>query len=577
MALPTQDPIPKEQIYGRECKHAHYTRARSDSAKGDLITIKEIIHDHEGNKYPRLRLIENYKRPFWITKPGLRDHQELREWESLENCDQYQCTQSNLVGAVKQALGIKSASYQTIRQIANDYPYVYGTDITPTAIIKHKYQQRFPDCVSDCEVAVFDIETDMVEGHEEPNLLSITSKNKAYTVIPRYFANMHSDKFSSEEMPRRLKEHFYRRLPETAKERGIELEVEIAETTPDAIIRLFHKAHEWAPDFLVAWNMNFDIPRMLDTLERYNVDIGHALADPNVPMAYHRAFYKEGSSQKVTDSGDVIPRDWYDRWHTFYLPASFHVVDQACVFWRLRMAGGKEPSYSLDAILNKYAGIKKLKNEEADRLSGGKWHTYMQRHQPLEYGVYNLYDCIACEILDEQPKIGDLRLTFYMQAGHSDYDVFNKQPRMTVDDMHFTALENGKVIAATPKHLKTQFDNYTTSRNDWIVTLPAHLVDAEGLEVLNDAPDIRTLIFGGVYDLDITSAYPTGENVLNTSKSTTVAEISKIHGVEERIKRYAGINLTGGSTNAAEICQSIMGAPRFGQLLEQFKSDHGIS
>ena len=577
MSVPNYDPIEADKIKGRECKHAIYIQGHSSmpgAIPDDMIFIKEIVHDTEGGKHPRIRMVENYKRPFWITKSGFRDHTETREWEDIDKLDRYESTQAGLVDAIKKALNIRSPSYFNIRKIANDYPYIYGTDITPTTLIKNKYQNRYPDCISECTMAVFDIETDMVEGHEEPIYLSLTFKDRACIVVPKWYIDWFKDEYTYNSFASALKEHFYKRLPETAGERNIDLEVVVAEGSVDAIKQVFDRAHTWSPDFIAVWNINFDIPRILDVLERYGVDAGDLLSDPHVPKKYRKAWYKEGPSQKVTDTGEIVPRDWYDRWHTFYLPAGFYFVDQACIFWRLRMAAGKEPSYALDSILTKYAGIKKLKNEKADQMAGAKWHNYMQRFEPLEYGIYNLYDCISCEILDEQPKMGDLRLSFYMQAEHSDYDVFNKQPRRTVDDLHFTCLENGKVIAATPGELKTEFDNHTTSRNDWIVTLPAHLVERNGLPLLDDVPGHCTEVRGSVYDLDITSAYPTGEIVLNTSRQTTVAEVTRIEGLSEDVKRSIGVNLTGGSVNAIEICQRAMGAPTLEQLLERFYKDH---
>lgn len=49
-----------------------------------------------------------------------------------------------------------------------------------------------------------------------------------------------------------------------------------------------------------------------------------------------------------------------------------------CVYRQLRMAKAEEPSYSLDAILNKELGSRELKFEQADKYQGLEWHLFMQ-------------------------------------------------------------------------------------------------------------------------------------------------------------------------------------------------------
>ena len=74
-------------------------------------------------------------------------------------------------------------------------------------------------------------------------------------------------------------------------------------------------------------------------------------------------------------------------------------------------------------------------------------------------------------------------------------------------------------------------------------------------------------------DADILQAYPTGEIVLNISKETTCMEVLDIIGVPEEARRRAGINLTGGKTNAIEICNDIMNLPYIDDVLAAFEAD----
>lgn len=74
-------------------------------------------------------------------------------------------------------------------------------------------------------------------------------------------------------------------------------------------------------------------------------------------------------------------------------------------------------------------------------------------------------------------------------------------------------------------------------------------------------------------DADILQAYPSGEVVLNISKETTFIEVCSIDGVPEDARRRAGINLTGGKTNAIEICNDILNMPYIDEVLDAFRED----
>lgn len=565
----------KEDVVGLECKHAVYTKA-DPSDRGaipdDLIFVKEVVHLKDGRKIPQTRMLKNYQRPFWVTKPGFRTHKEKKEWEDLDRLDKFECSQAGLDRAIKRALDIKAPIFGMKRLARN--PYLYGADITATAIVKKYYMDKWPTCRSQNTVAVLDLETDVVHGTGDPIYGAVTFKDKAIMAVSESFLNgCPGWKKDPKEFEQAMKEYFYKRLPEMAEERKMELEVRVVPTALDIIKVIISKAHEWQPDFMAIWNINFDIPKILECVEKYGGDAGDIFSDPSVPPQFRKIWYKEGPAKKVTANGREEALHWVDRWHTLFCPASFYVVDQAAVFRKLRVANGREASYALDAILKKYTDVKKLKNEKADQMSGIEWHIYMQSEEPLEYGAYNIVDCVACEILDEHPKIGDLRQSISMQAGHSDYDKFPSQPRRTVDDLHFFCLGLGKVIGTTPDNLKTEFDEMTVSIRDWISTLPAHLIESPGLHCIEESPQIASMIYPAVYDLDVAAAYPNGEDILNASKETTVGEVVKIKGVMEEVQRQTGINLTAGTVNATETCCSILKAPNFETLLKDFEEN----
>lgn len=90
-------------------------------------------------------------------------------------------------------------------------------------------------------------------------------------------------------------------------------------------------------------------------------------------------------------------------------------------------------------------------------------------------------------------------------------------------------------------------------------------------------PNVRSFIRTHIADLDIVSTYPNVQVILNISRETTRRELFKINGCTEHIQRMAGINMTGGHVNAVEIACSVMKAPNFDMLLEDFLSEQNAA
>merc|ERR1712098_412158 len=178
---------------------------------------------------------------------------------------------------------------------------------------------------------------------------------------------------------------------------------------------------------------------------------------------------------------------------------------------------------------------------------------------------------IGVELFDE--KVKDLAQTISVQSGHSEYKIFNSQPKRLVDQLHFFCLEKGRVIATCSDEMKDELDQYVIGMNDWIITLPSHLTVDNGLRVINEMPDLATQIRVHVADLDVSAGYPTIQRILNISKETTFRELSRIRGIDEWTQRMAGVNLTASHVNAVEITCDLFKAPTFDTLLDAFEAD----
>lgn len=558
--MSTQPNFTKDDIKGYECKHAVYVPARYPGGD-DIIFIKERVHLKDGSTVPSSRILKNFERDFYITKEAFRNHKDKKEWEDIDKLQRFTSTQEGLPKAIARALGNPGLN-GNVRRLARS-PFLYGADITTPTIIKHKYRTTYPDCLSDNSVAVLDIETDVVEGHGRPIYVGITFKDKAFLAVTEEFIG------TIPNPSEKLYAAFEKYLGKYKEERGIKLEVLITKTAGEACAEAIKRAHQWKPDFLTIWNIDFDIPKIAETLLSHGYDLAEVFSDPSVPHEFKYFSYKEGKKQKVTASGNITPIHPAERWHVVECPASFFLIDSMCVYRRIRLAKQMEASYSLDEQLNKHLGLRKLKFEEANDYSGLEWHVVMQSDYKIEYGIYNLFDCIGVELFDE--KVKDLSQTITVLSGFSEYTIFNSQPRRLIDQLYYVCLEENKVIATCSDEMVDELDAYVYSMKDWVVTLPSHQVADVGLPVIRELPNLRTKVFAHVADADLSAAYPSGQILLNMSKETTYRELSRIKGIAEEVQRMAGINLTGGAVNSVEICCDIFKAPTFDQLLNEFQ------
>lgn len=562
-------------IVARELKHSIHIPARHQQGREDATLVKENLFFSDGTIKPNIRLIKNYKRDFYVTREAYRNHKQKKETESLGKLSKYTVTQSELRDAIAKALG-KPWSKESVREL-NASPYVYGADISSTALLKHQFQQKYPDAITANTVCTFDIETDVINGTELPIMATVCFKNKCYTVVLKEFVKGFSN-------PEELFQAGARKyIQEYLDKHGMMPELYIAKDHIDLLRSAFMKVHEWKPDFLAIWNMNFDIPKVIATLEQYKVDPKLILCDPKVPYPYRVCRYKQGPNKKITASGRVIPINPAAQWHTLFLTASFYVIDAMCVYKQIRLAKQEEPSYSLDAILNKELGIRKLKFKEADMYKGLKWHQVMQTNYKIEYMIYNIFDSLSMLELDSKTK--DLCLTLPTYAGISDYHDFKSQPKKIADAYHIFCLDKGEAlgtIGAEPKTIpddteeaepgdedEEENSDDILSLKEWIVTLPSHM-SMPGNQLIKEDPLMRTNARQYVFDADETAAYPTAVSVGNVSRATTKREIISISGIEEETFRLQNINAMFGHINAIEYAVMMFNAPTPQQLLERF-------
>lgn len=578
-----------KEVVRRETRYA--VHLPKTDYRDDAHYVKEQIYYSDGTSEPRCFFVKDYQRPIWVTKEAFRNHKDKKEFEYRDKLYETKCTQSDINRIVAGMLGEPHIAHQP-KEIKSSQ-YVYGYDQTSTSLIKLQSLKKNNFIQSPYTVSAFDIETDMET--QEVIIATIIFENKVHVNVLTRFVERYKGQIQ-EKVDIAVDKY----LPEYAK--TLKIRVTLHDTEVDLLKAVFRTANEWGPDFLAIWNINYDVKHILARLKLANVNPADVICDQSIPRAYRYCRYKEGITNKSTASGKHKPINPSLQWHVLTSTSRFYAIDAMCVYRQIRMAKQEEVNYKLDTILNKVLGRGKLTFKEADAYQEGKWHIFMQNNYPIEYIVYNIFDCLGMIELDKITK--DLTSSFPAGAAMTDFAKYNSNPKKIVDALFLFGLERGQVVGTVGNIKKTeeelivdaiQADDIFDDDDDdgelveadtreervedftglglkgWIQLLPQNQLMNQGLKILEDFPDVVTNARGMTWDVDATAAYPTCTMVGNVSKKTCVNEVINIEGIPAEIFKEQNLSVCLGGMNMLEYFSTLFNMPPLDEMLEQLE------
>lgn len=561
----------RKDIVSRECKHATYSVGAT--GRHDVLTVKEWVTYKDGTRLPTVRIVEDYKRPAWVTKEPYRTHPDKIQFESLNRLDRFTCRQMDLQRELYNRIRYGSPDWP-VRRLARK-PYIYGCDFGSEVYLKNQYMEQYPGAFKPNKVTVFDVETNVWDEGFKPILWSevnddeiILYYNRSWTKDhPNYEEDVLAEYIATipqymDQIRKKLSNRDGSYPDWIDRVQNLPVRFVPGEDDVDITQQCTAHLHLTQPDIVTGWNVFFDTNVIHETAMRGGILPETWMCDPRVPDEYKLAYIREGPSRKVTASGRDMMLAPQERWHVTLHSASFRIADSMQLYWQLRKAKGKENGgYGLDAVMTRQIGVGKvqLSVEDSDVPAGTiHWHMEMQRKYKVPYGVYSIFDSVGLKCMEY--KNNDLSSQISSLAGALDYSQFNSQPKINAVDMHFYALKHrDRAIATTSDQMETELDQSVIERLGWIITFPSHQVRDIGLCLFEDMPDIRSTVYKFGADADVETTYPTAEIIMNLGKEQTEAEPCYIPGVKAESQRRQSINITGGRVNAIEILQEING------------------
>lgn len=521
-----------------------------------------------------IKVVDNPMVDVWVAKPQCRQNTVKRESAPKEELDRYRCLYTRKAETLWNAIN-NPGRFRPCHGFVNERkqlssPYVYGADIDYGVHLKIACKrangERAPN---EYKVGFLDIETDVVGvGSTAKSVILITFINwdgQTYVGILREFFGAHSideviakwgGKYDKDGKPvhhteeelkayteyiSKFKDEGYDKnkhristkashelilpsLHSRLSGRGkkafeeanpLDIHYQIFDDEVALIKWIFDRIHHHKPDFCTIWNMDYDIPYILDRLAFRGVDPCDICCHPDIDKKYRVCSYHLDKGKE----DDHIT----DHWSWWHLSDYTRYVDAMCCYGRLRKAKAREPSYKLGAIGGKEIGVGKLE------FGDGADHTEMQRFHPVEYTVYNIIDVMIMYVMEH--KNTDI-LNMCMLIGNSTLDEFAHQS-VQLKNSYYEYLDGlGRVPASIGEPIRDPWDKYIENKGGAVLS-PDNAI-AIAVAALWEDPDFVMQASRFVCDIDVSSMYPSLLQMLNCSKETKLATILSIDNTKRR-------------------------------------------
>ena len=492
-----------------------------DKGTSEILDVKD-----------KLKFINNPKRVIYITKPQYRTYKYKKDTEDLSHVDKYIIEDQYKEDEIRKLLELPKFPRKSLLDLC-DSPYVYNADISIEALIRAKYQSMQKHNVIPFRIGGLDIETSVLDDDTYGciNCISFCTEHNTYTAVLERFLY---DTDASGKRVKKSKEDIVSLIHEKIQpyldEYNFNPIVVVCKNEVQLLKWIFDRIHDEKVDFIYIWNINFDIPKIIERIQHYNYDESEFFCHPDVPKDYRFCKFKEDKR---------MVQHIVDKWHWFYCTDYTQYIDGMLLYARIRKADSKEPSYSLDAISTKVLGVGKLKFSEGS-------HYEMQMNRFTEYTVYNLVDAMLLVMMGL--KTNDIS-QLYGLTGTSPYPDFSKQTVMLRNIYYKFCLDRDKVFSSVGKLLVKQGG----------AVLKASLVKDIGLHAVVELPEFESYVVCLGADLDFKAYYPSTQSMYGLAKENKLCTVVQIEG-----KDKSDIEAFMGAIASPEVNSVWLGSEYFG-------------
>lgn len=420
-------------------------------------------------------------------------------------------------------------------EILHLHPRVFWSDANISDKYRFLFRQKFQNRGFTPTVDFFDIEVDGInikgdfpEPGEAPiNAVTLVNAEtkEIYTLLLRNDKNPLIAEFEEETKHKSLYDELYKFIEEQVggKEKyesyGLnEFEVRFLFYNEVDEIRLiqdlFILINELQPDFLLAWNMAFDIPYIIARCVQLGYDPRDIMCHPDFPEKVVKYYIDDEHYNEYAERGDKATISSY----TVYL-------DQMIQFASKRKGQKAYPSYKLDTIGEAVVNVRKL-----DYSHIAKNVVELPYKDYKVFVFYNIMDTIVQYCIEHKEKDMTYVLLSAL-ANNTRYSKVHRQTAYLTNRVSQMAYDYGYIIGNNYNRINSRpaekFDGA-------FVGDPLKLSDYSKMKINN----IPVMIFDNLDDYDYKSLYPSIEREWNMSPNTQLGKIKmpyKVHDKEGHI------------------------------------------
>jgi hypothetical protein len=498
-----------------------------------------------------IKLVKDTTMPFWITKPEFRNHTHKKETAKLTELDIYRARCAEIPKKIAEVLGHPASKYVRMKDVAQS-PYVYGADIGFDFIYKTRNLLGIERLAKDdptvlleipdqwLKKGALDIEQSTLGGEEIIAITFIDDKDNVYTTVYEPFLKgMTKDE---------LYAHCIKVLAEKVTDYNLKINLYIAKREGDQFGWIFDKIHKSGVDFVATWNMDYDVPTMIERMYKCNVDPVKLFNHPSIPPKYRVLNYRQ-DRRPMELVGHIT-----EKWHWCDHIAKFRFYDAMALYSRNRKTETKLLSYKLGAILQREEIPTKLFADEETT------HYLMQTTRFPDYVAYNIWDAAGTKALEM--KVKDIHAMVGL-CGANPFALYHKTTTLGEQDYYQASVLNGRCTATVVGSIESEFDCLIPKRGATVLD-PNRTINT-GCFLFEDYLQ-RCNICVSVSDIDARSMYPYLTMLLNASKDTNTMTVVAINDNSDIVDDFM-THYVATEENALYLLSTYFNTPKLSELV----------
>ena len=385
----------------------------------DYATL--IYKDNKtGRKYHQTFYEPKYT--YYLAKPEIQIEDYNMHFIEIEKTNPVTCKWNEIYKSIAEETGnldlfkdnIKSGNYMA-NILFLTHPRVFGADMPILNYMRSEFNSTYQNPVCPITIGFFDTEADginadsddLVIGRDPTIMISMffTGTNTMYSFIRRDSNNPLIEELEIglqndfESYKQKFKDYIKFDLgsDEKIKKYGlsnINLSVGFFDTELDMILSFFEHVKKLSPDFLLAWNMGYDMPQLIARLQVNGVIPATVICDQDFENKFCNYIVDERNRNEPEERCDFAEIASY----TTYL-------DQMILYASRRKGQSAVSSFSLDNIGTIECGVQKL--DYHDITTNITKFPYLDFER---FWIYNLIDVVVQVCIEMQT--GDLRYVF---------------------------------------------------------------------------------------------------------------------------------------------------------------------